>query len=96
MILFISADLVIKVVHMAYPKRPTNNQTYIICLSLFNIVSLKHESLVFHIDRIINGIKICFFYFYFFTFCLYNLQAARYFHSSLRVVGCTCYGHGNR
>ena len=63
MILFISADLVIKVVDMAYLKRPTNNQPYIICLSLFNIVSVKHESLVLYTDRIINGIKICFFYF---------------------------------
>ena len=68
MILFISADLVIKVVDMAYLKRPTNNQPYIICLSLFNIVSVKHESLVLYTDRIINGIKICFFYFYFFYF----------------------------
>ena len=62
MIVFISADLVVEVVDMVYPKRPTNNQTYIICLPLFNILSVKHESLVFYTNRIINGIKICFFF----------------------------------
>ena len=86
MILFISADLVVKAVDMAYPKRPTNNQTYIICLSLFNIFSLKHESLVFYIDRIINGIKISFF-----LLLGVKLQftVSALFPFSLRVGGCT-------